>query len=172
MSNGFEEIWKAYPKRKGSKGSKKVAEVKTEKAIKKYGFERVLLAVKNYRSECEEKGIIDTEFVKQFLSWLNCGRNKLRQQGDFLGVEHYQGKVTHDVEDPKWQRVRYFALKESNGSCCLCGRAPKDGIKLHVDHIKPKSLHPELKYELSNLQVLCCDCNMGKSNLDDTDWRK
>lgn len=47
----------------------------------------------------------------------------------------------------------------------------KDGKVMHVDHIKPKSLHPELKYELSNLQVLCEDCNIGKSNLDDTDWR-
>ena len=171
MSNDFELIWQAYPNRKGNKGNKKVSAVKVQKAIKRYGFERVLFAVKNYKSECEQKGIIDTEFVKQFLSWLNCGRNKRPVPGCFLGVEHYQEKIAHDVSDPKWRRVRYFALKESDGACCLCGRTVKDGIKLHVDHIKPKSIYPELTYEPSNLQVLCCDCNIGKSNLDETDWR-
>lgn len=49
--------------------------------------------------------------------------------------------------------------------------SPKDGVKLHVDHIKPKSLFLHLAYDLNNLQVLCEDCNMGKSNKDDTDWR-
>ena len=73
--------------------------------------------------------------------------------------------------DSKWRAVRYKALKVGNGSCCLCGATAKDGVKLHVDHIKPKSLYPHLEYELSNLQVLCEDCNMGKSNKDDTDWR-
>ena len=73
--------------------------------------------------------------------------------------------------DSKWRAVRYKALKAGNGSCCLCGATAKDGVKLHVDHIKPKSLYPHLEYELSNLQVLCEDCNIGKSNKDDTDWR-
>lgn len=74
-------------------------------------------------------------------------------------------------KDYRWRELRYKALKIGNGSCCLCGATAKDGIKLHVDHIKPKSLYPELEYDLSNLQVLCEDCNIGKSNKDDTDWR-
>lgn len=73
--------------------------------------------------------------------------------------------------DNEWKEVRYKALKLGNGSCCLCGATAKDGIKLHVDHIKPKSLYPHLEYELNNLQVLCEICNVGKSNKDDTDWR-
>lgn len=47
----------------------------------------------------------------------------------------------------------------------------KDGVKIHVDHIKPVSLFPMLKYDMDNLQVLCELCNIGKSNTDDTDWR-
>ena len=71
----------------------------------------------------------------------------------------------------RWMAVRYQALKAGNGKCCLCGLGAHDGVKLHVDHIKPKSIYPELMYEVDNLQVLCEGCNMGKSNLDDTNWR-
>jgi len=45
------------------------------------------------------------------------------------------------------------------------------GIVIHVDHIKPRSRYPELSLEIENLQVLCEDCNMGKSNVFETDWR-
>lgn len=73
--------------------------------------------------------------------------------------------------DKKWLNVRYKALKNNDGRCELCGRAKGDGIILHVDHIKPKSKYPHLQYDLNNLQVLCDECNIGKSNKDDTDWR-
>lgn len=74
---------------------------------------------------------------------------------------------------PEWRKLRFEALRESNGACCLCGRSNREhGVVLHVDHIKPKSLYPELALTLSNLQVLCEDCNMGKGNRDETDWRE
>jgi hypothetical protein len=41
-----------------------------------------------------------------------------------------------------------------------------------IDHIKPKSKFPELTFSFHNLQVLCENCNMGKSNLFSDDWRK
>mgnify|MGYP000560004241 CR=1 FL=1 len=72
----------------------------------------------------------------------------------------------------KWKEVRYIALQQGGGKCCLCGAMARDGVSLHVDHIKPRSLFPEMGYELSNLQILCSDCNMGKSNYDDTDWKQ
>ena len=71
----------------------------------------------------------------------------------------------------EWRELRYRALREQGGRCCLCGRSAKDGIKLHVDHIKPRSKFPQLALEITNLQVLCEDCNIGKSNTDDVDWR-
>ena len=70
-----------------------------------------------------------------------------------------------------WRVVRYEALKRANGRCILCGRSAKDGVKLHVDHIKPASLFPELYFDINNLQVLCEDCNLGKSDTDSIDWR-
>lgn len=78
-------------------------------------------------------------------------------------------RVFYDSDE--WRRVRYEALRLHGGKCCLCGVTAHQGAELHVDHIKPRSLFPELELDVNNLQVLCRDCNLGKSNLDDTDWR-
>lgn len=71
----------------------------------------------------------------------------------------------------KWRELRYIALQQSDGTCTLCGAKSSDGVQLHVDHIVPRSRNPHKQYDLNNLQVLCEDCNLGKSNYDDTDWR-
>ena len=72
----------------------------------------------------------------------------------------------------EWQTVRYGALKKADGCCTLCGRSKRQhNVVLHVDHIKPRSLYPMLELDPSNLQVLCEDCNIGKSNKCDRDWR-
>ena len=53
-----------------------------------------------------------------------------------------------------------------------CGRSRKDhGVVIHVDHIKPRSKYPHLALVFENMQILCEDCNLGKSNVDATDWR-
>lgn len=94
-------------------------------------------------------------------------KTKLRK----ISQSWVNSKISKLHGDDKWKAVRYQALKAGGGKCCLCGRNAHDGIKLHVDHIKPKSIYPELMYDLDNLQVLCEDCNMGKCNYDNTDWR-
>lgn len=81
------------------------------------------------------------------------------------------GKAPGFYFSREWREVRYQALKLHGGSCQCCGITARDGAKLHVDHIKPRSKFPELELEVSNLQVLCEDCNLGKSNKDSTDWR-
>ncbi|WP_232796123.1 HNH endonuclease [Citrobacter rodentium] len=42
---------------------------------------------------------------------------------------------------------------------------------MHVDHIKPRSLYPHLALDLSNLQIMCNECNVSKSNKDEIKWR-
>lgn len=68
----------------------------------------------------------------------------------------------------EWREVRYKALELGKGRCECCKSSDKP---LHVDHIKPRSKYPHLELKLSNLQVLCVDCNLGKSNKYETDWR-
>jgi hypothetical protein len=80
--------------------------------------------------------------------------------------------VSKDFYDSReWLSVRYEALRVSNGRCTCCGVRPSADNPIHVDHIKPRSKFPELSLTLSNLQVLCKRCNLGKSAADDTDWR-
>jgi len=74
-------------------------------------------------------------------------------------------------DSPEWLAARYEVLKASRGRCSCCGEGPTQENPLHVDHIKPRSKFPELALAIANLQVLCKRCNLGKSNVDDTDWR-
>lgn len=70
-----------------------------------------------------------------------------------------------------WLELRYAVLKKYGPVCMLCNRSRKDGVQIHVDHIKPRKHFPELELEFANLQVLCRECNLGKRAHDDTDWR-
>lgn len=69
---------------------------------------------------------------------------------------------------PKWLLVRNRTKKLYPRKCMKCEATD---TKMHVDHIKPRSKYPHLEYEMSNLQILCKNCNMEKSNLDETDYR-
>ena len=70
----------------------------------------------------------------------------------------------------EWRQLRYDALKLHGRKCQCCGATPETTV-LHVDHIKPRSKYPELQLSIDNLQVLCEDCNFGKSNLHEDDFR-
>lgn len=70
-----------------------------------------------------------------------------------------------------WRRLRFRALELYGCKCGACGRKPPE-VVLHVDHIKPRSKYPKLELDITNLQILCEDCNVGKSNLSETDFRQ
>lgn len=71
----------------------------------------------------------------------------------------------------KWITLRYKALLKYGRRCLCCGATPETGAVMHVDHIRPKSKYPELALDINNLQILCGDCNFGKGNRDETDFR-
>ena len=77
-------------------------------------------------------------------------------------------KRFYDTQE--WMRLRYKALKLLGRRCSCCGAQGQE-IEYHVDHIKPRSKYPNLELDLSNLQILCRACNLGKSNTDEIDWR-
>ena len=59
-------------------------------------------------------------------------------------------------------KLRYEVMRRDGFRCCICGSSRSDGVKLHVDHIRPVSKGG--KTELSNLRTLCDRCNLGKSD--------
>jgi 5-methylcytosine-specific restriction endonuclease McrA len=47
---------------------------------------------------------------------------------------------------------------------------PAHGVRIVVDHIRPVRTRPHLRLKLTNLQILCDACNVGKGRRDRTDW--
>lgn len=68
----------------------------------------------------------------------------------------------------QWKKLRYATLVRHGAVCQCCG---DPDASVAVDHIKPISKYWELRLDPENMQVLCNDCNWGKLNLDETDWR-
>jgi 5-methylcytosine-specific restriction endonuclease McrA len=61
-------------------------------------------------------------------------------------------------------RLRALVLMRDGARCRLCGAAPDDGTRLHVDHVTPWSKGG--RTVLENLQILCNVCNIGKSDVE------
>lgn len=74
------------------------------------------------------------------------------------------------LESTEWKALRFEAFLKHGRVCQCCGQRPPQ-VALHVDHVKPRSLFPLLANDINNLQVLCEDCNFGKSNKFATDFR-
>lgn len=70
-----------------------------------------------------------------------------------------------------WTALRMKVLKVYGRRCQCCGASPENGAVIQDDHIKPRSKFPELELEFDNLQVLCQECNRGKSNVLTDDFR-
>ena len=86
------------------------------------------------------------------------------------------GKVAPDraqkfYRSYEWRKLRYQILQRDGARCALCGVTPNEGAVMNVDHIKPVRKYWTLRLDPENLQVLCNQCNHGKGNWDETDWR-
>lgn len=62
-------------------------------------------------------------------------------------------------------RLRFKVLSRDNFTCVMCGSSPakSPNVQLHIDHVIPWSKGGETI--LDNLQTLCSNCNLGKSNI-------
>lgn len=98
------------------------------------------------------------------------GKNRNKHQEKRLEISRLDAVAFY--ESREWRELRYRVIQKYESKCMACGRTPlKHGVIIHVDHIKPRSKYPELALVFENLQILCEDCNIGKSNKDETDWR-
>ena len=91
-----------------------------------------------------------------------------------LKQKHNSIDVTNNefLESYAWRKLRLQVIEAYGRKCMCCGNTPENGAIIHVDHIKPRKKYPELALEFDNLQVLCHECNHGKGNWNETDFRK
>ncbi len=99
----------------------------------------------------------------------------MHQIGLLIKVD--KGVYRFDPESAKTRSLYEFtsALKEAifkrdNYRCVVCGRGRKEGVELHVDHIKPRDLGG--KATLENGQTLCSQHNFLKKNFKQTETGK
>lgn len=92
-------------------------------------------------------------------------------------VKVKKGVYRYDPELFKNRNFEYFTpeqkkiiFERDNYRCVMCGKGKKDGVDLHVDHIKPKHLGGEATIE--NGQTLCAKHNNLKKNLGQTETAK
>ena len=88
-----------------------------------------------------------------------------------------KGIYRYDPESVKKKELDDFTkeqkeaiLKKDSYKCALCGKGNKEGVELHIDHIKPKYLGG--KSILENGQVLCSQHNFIKKTLNQTETGK
>ena len=110
------------------------------------------------------KKIIMTNFgrwsicLQKFVQWEN--ERKEKKPVQLLSHSNLKHKTPREPS----KSLRYDVLKRDKFKCVLCGRSPATtpNLDLQIDHIIPYSLGGET--ELNNLQTLCSECNLGKSN--------
>lgn len=88
------------------------------------------------------------------------------------GVYRYEPEMVHlreDLEDFS-PALKKQILERDSYKCVICGLGKKEGVELHIDHIKPKDLGG--KATLQNGQTLCARHNFLKKNLKQTETGK
>ena len=87
------------------------------------------------------------------------------------GVYKYDPDFIHEPELEDFSAAdKAFILERDGYKCTICGLGVKDGLELHVDHIKPKDLGGKATVE--NGQVLCAPHNFKKKNYNQTESGK
>lgn len=88
-----------------------------------------------------------------------------------LYVDSHFLETAFDYYSKDFRKLRLEVFTRDGEICGKCGAIPEKGTSLTIDHIKPVSKYPELGLDIDNLQVLCWECNQGKSNKHNTDYR-
>lgn len=99
----------------------------------------------------------------------------LHETGFLIKVK--KGIYRYEPEAVKKKKLDDFTLeqkeailKKDNYKCVVCGKGNKEGVELHVDHIKPRYWGG--KSVIENGQVLCAQHNFIKKTLNQTETGK
>lgn len=108
--------------------------------------------------------------LKAFLDYINedyvfAEKEKTKEQ-PLVSKESVSLKSRHRTPRDPNLKLRFQVLNRDSFKCCMCGRSPATtpGLSLHIDHIKPWAKGGETT--IDNLQTLCSDCNLGKSDIE------
>lgn len=78
------------------------------------------------------------------------------KQGMFKGANSNENAIIRSSIEMKECRKRVF--ERDNYTCMNCGKV---GGNLNAHHIKPFSVYPKLRFELSNGLTLCKSCHIN-----------
>ncbi|PJZ43775.1 homing endonuclease associated repeat-containing protein [Leptospira brenneri] len=112
--------------------------------------------------------ISQSAYNRRFNSWTNALQQFVNYANEsdssLISIENPREGIRKSNRDPSL-RLRFKVLKRDKFKCVKCGANPaKDPeVELHVDHIIPWSKDGETVLE--NLETLCSNCNIGKSNV-------
>ena len=95
-----------------------------------------------------------------YLSWVDPKNRRMKCSTEIKDVQIIAEPIKKRRSIPLG--LRYRILTRDNSTCQCCGAKASDGVQLHIDHIKPVSKGGT--NILENLQTLCKDCNLGKSD--------
>lgn len=129
------------------------------------------------KAQLKAKKIKPKKFTYEKIKPVPKVKQKRTKQPSIANVSHVISKCSVDVTSDaflstfEWKALRMQALTLHGAKCQCCGATPSIGAVMNVDHVKPRKFYPELALKLDNLQILCHDCNHGKGNWDETDWR-
>lgn len=119
-------------------------------------------AVKEYK---EQTGKVFRDPDRQIRS--------LHQEGLLIkiknGVYRYSPHGRPELDEFTSKQKREI-FKRGNYRCAICGKRKRDGIELHVDHIRPRDKGG--KSVISNGQILCAEHNFRKKNYSQTETGK
>ena len=103
----------------------------------------------------------------EFLSWKSGASVQEIERAAQANIATSAVSPSHATRREISLSLRYEVLKRYGFRCVKCGRSPATdlGVQLHVDHIISWANGGETITE--NLQTLCSDCNLGKSNKHD-----
>lgn len=69
-------------------------------------------------------------------------------------------RIKQSYEYRQWRKA---VFERDKYTCVLCGAKNKKGlgktVELHPDHIKPQSIFPELRLDVTNGRTLCASCH-------------
>ena len=129
--------------------------------------------------EMSEPKIAYSTYKQRFGGWTNACLKFIEYKtgndiltDDFVLSDREEQKTQHEnkVEYKKENSrnvslsLRLEVLSRDKFRCVFCGKSPSIdiGTELHIDHIVPFASGG--KSSLENLQTLCEECNLGKSN--------